>query len=93
MEAGAGDANRRVAVGEQEWRAQRGVDERLPLEPAAGLFGVEAGEEGAAEEGERACPFTRAYWEFLERNRERLAGNQRMAMQLRNLARRGVKGS
>ena len=45
------------------------------------------------EEGERACPFTRAYWEFLEQNRERLAGNQRMAMQLRNLARRGVKGS
>ena len=43
------------------------------------------------EDGDRACPFTKAYWDFLSRNRERLAGNQRMAMQLRNLDRR-VKG-
>jgi deoxyribodipyrimidine photolyase-like uncharacterized protein len=28
------------------------------------------------------------YWNFLARNRERLAGNQRMALPLRSLARR-----
>jgi deoxyribodipyrimidine photolyase-related protein len=37
--------------------------------------------------GERACPFTTLYWDFLARNRERLDGNRRMAMQLRNLER------
>jgi deoxyribodipyrimidine photolyase-related protein len=39
--------------------------------------------------GENACPFTTLYWDFLLRNEKRLAGNQRMAMQLRNLARLG----
>jgi len=34
------------------------------------------------------CPITRLYWQFLERNRERLAGNQRMAMPLRTAAKR-----
>jgi (6-4)DNA photolyase len=37
--------------------------------------------------GERACPFTTLYWDFLARNRERLDGNRRMVMPLRNLAR------
>ncbi|MEZ5964756.1 MAG: cryptochrome/photolyase family protein [Planctomycetota bacterium] len=34
------------------------------------------------------CPVTPLYWEFLARNRERLAGNQRLAMPLRSLAKR-----
>ena len=37
--------------------------------------------------GPRACPFTTLYWNFLERHRERLSGNHRMSMQLRNLDR------
>jgi len=37
--------------------------------------------------GERACPFTAGYWAFLDRNRERLAGNFRMAQALRGLER------
>ena len=37
--------------------------------------------------GPQACPFTTLYWEFLDRHRERLAGNRRMTMQLRNLER------
>jgi deoxyribodipyrimidine photolyase-related protein len=37
--------------------------------------------------GEDACPFTTLYWDFLDRNRERLAGNRRMGMPLRNLDR------
>ncbi|RZJ00951.1 MAG: cryptochrome/photolyase family protein [Brevundimonas sp.] len=36
-------------------------------------------------EGEGACPFNRLYWGFLERNRERLAGNIRLAMSYRTL--------
>ncbi len=42
----------------------------------------------AASEGERACPFTVLYWDFLMRHRKRLAGNRRMTMQLRNLQRK-----
>ncbi len=34
-----------------------------------------------------ACPFNALYWHFLIRHRERLAGNPRMAMVYRNLAR------
>ncbi|HMN96631.1 MAG TPA: cryptochrome/photolyase family protein [Phycisphaerales bacterium] len=41
----------------------------------------------AARQGDRACPFTVFYWEFLLRNRERLGANQRMAMILRNVDR------
>lgn len=37
--------------------------------------------------GEQACPFTTLYWHFLLRHRERLALNQRMALQVKNLAR------
>ena len=37
--------------------------------------------------GPNACPFTTLYWDFLDRHRERLRGNQRLSMQMRNLTR------
>ncbi len=37
--------------------------------------------------GPKACPFTTLYWEFLLRHEPRLRMNQRMSMQVRNLAR------
>jgi deoxyribodipyrimidine photolyase-related protein len=37
--------------------------------------------------GERACPFTTLYWDFLDRHRAALARNTRMVMQLKNLER------
>ena len=42
-------------------------------------------------EGERACPFTKLYWEFLERHADRFRNHPRMALQIRNLERKGVK--
>jgi deoxyribodipyrimidine photolyase-related protein len=41
----------------------------------------------AARTGEGACPFNALYWDFLIGNETRLAGNARMAMPYRNLAR------
>ncbi len=41
--------------------------------------------------GGKACPFTTLYWDFLQRHEEMLKGNQRMRMQLRNLARIDAK--
>jgi deoxyribodipyrimidine photolyase-related protein len=38
-------------------------------------------------EGDRACPFTLLYWNFLMEHRAKLAGNRRMAMPYRNLDR------
>jgi deoxyribodipyrimidine photolyase-related protein len=38
-------------------------------------------------QGERACPITLLYWNFLIANRQKLAGNRRMAMPYRNLDR------
>ena len=38
--------------------------------------------------GEDACPFTTLYWAFLDRNRGKLKGNQRMAFQMKNLERK-----
>ena len=37
--------------------------------------------------GDTACPFTTLYWDFLLRHEKTLAANQRMSLQLRNLAR------
>jgi len=37
--------------------------------------------------GDDACPFTTLYWDFLLRHEQLLAQNQRMTMQLKNLAR------
>ena len=37
--------------------------------------------------GERACPFTTLYWDFLMRHRKRLAATPRMALQVQNVAR------
>jgi deoxyribodipyrimidine photolyase-related protein len=38
--------------------------------------------------GPDACPFTTLYWDFLARNQKLLARNQRMTMQLKNVARK-----
>ncbi|TWT76125.1 Deoxyribodipyrimidine photo-lyase-related protein [Posidoniimonas polymericola] len=38
--------------------------------------------------GDDACPFTTLYWDFLDRNRERLEENQRMKLQVKNLDRK-----
>jgi deoxyribodipyrimidine photolyase-related protein len=38
--------------------------------------------------GDNACPFTTLYWDFLARHRKRLAGNQRLAFQLKNVDRK-----
>ncbi|TWT38055.1 Deoxyribodipyrimidine photo-lyase-related protein [Posidoniimonas corsicana] len=38
--------------------------------------------------GEDACPFTTLYWDFLDRHQEKLSGNNRMRMQLKNLERK-----
>ena len=37
--------------------------------------------------GEKACPFTTLYWDFLARHRAFLAKNARMLLQLKNLDR------
>jgi deoxyribodipyrimidine photolyase-related protein len=37
--------------------------------------------------GERACPYTTLYWDFLMRHERMLASNPRMALQVKNVAR------
>jgi len=41
----------------------------------------------ALREGERACPYTTLYWEFLMRHEALLQKNPRMALQVKNVAR------
>ncbi len=41
----------------------------------------------ALREGDRACPYTTLYWDFLMRHETALAKNPRMALQVKNLAR------
>jgi deoxyribodipyrimidine photolyase-related protein len=38
--------------------------------------------------GDTACPITTLYWDFLARNRKRLAGNRRLGFQFKNLDRK-----
>ncbi len=38
--------------------------------------------------GPNACPFTTLYWDFLQRHREALIQNPRMALQVKNLGRK-----
>jgi len=44
--------------------------------------------EPADSTGETACPFTTLYWDFLMRHEKQLARNPRMALQVKNLARK-----
>jgi deoxyribodipyrimidine photolyase-related protein len=41
----------------------------------------------AKKTGEEACPFTTLYWDFLLRHEKLLAANQRMSLQVKNIAR------
>jgi deoxyribodipyrimidine photolyase-related protein len=41
----------------------------------------------AQRSGDKACPYTTLYWDFLLRHETRLAKNPRMALQVKNLAR------
>jgi len=43
----------------------------------------------ALREGERACPYTTLYWDFLMRHEPLLLKNPRMALQVKNVARLG----
>ncbi len=38
--------------------------------------------------GEDACPYTTLYWDFLDRNRDRISQNHRMGLQMKNLERK-----
>ncbi len=40
--------------------------------------------------GDKACPITTLYWDFLSRNRNRLKGNRRMGFQFKNLDRKSA---
>jgi deoxyribodipyrimidine photolyase-related protein len=44
--------------------------------------------EGCAFDPKKNCPITPMYWAFLDRHKDRLAGNQRIAMPLRSLEKR-----
>lgn len=42
--------------------------------------------------GENACPFTSLYWDFLDRHESQFEDNNRMALQLKNLAKKRDSG-
>jgi deoxyribodipyrimidine photolyase-related protein len=49
--------------------------------------------DSAASLGDKACPFTTLYWDFLERHHDRLKKNPRLQPQFLNLARkRRIRG-
>ena len=48
---------------------------------------VDEGPGTAEATGDKACPFTTLYWDFLMRHEPRLAKNPRMALQVKNIAR------
>ena len=54
---------------------------------SAGSYCRQCRYDPAQRTGERACPFTTLYWNFLIEHEERLARNPRTVMQVRNLAR------
>ena len=41
--------------------------------------------------GERACPYTTLYWDFLDRHEDRFRDHPRLALQVRNVARLSVE--
>ncbi len=40
--------------------------------------------------GDKACPFTTLYWDFLDRHQDQFAKNNRMVMQIKNLHRKSA---
>ena len=72
--------------------ASHGVGELMTTKPyVAGSAYIDRMSDYCADcafDPKTTCPITRLYWAFLARHADRLAGNQRLAMPLRSLAKR-----